>query len=982
MKREPLTGLDTAPELSCRPLKPMFLAFRKLKSDDELRSALSEAGVNLPLAFLEDESNWVSFEVSQRILDALSEAAGVSDFPRRAGHLLATPEVLGFAYSGLKAFGNVKLCFAKVIERSPNFNKVGSFTVKSIAATGVVIEYHSQVREPNRRFCEFRTGQFQSLPTIWGLPLARATEDSCQVLGAPCCTYRFEWQLRPIFRDTVIGTFGGMIAGAAGVFSGLVDASPALAAAASGVLGAILGALLDSQRELRARDSLLELHNRDLDASLTRLGARYEEITVLNRTLEEKVDARTHELSEARDELQAALAKAVALDRAKTRFFTNISHELRTPLTLILAPLETALSDWTDQPASRRDQLQMMHRNGVRLLDNINQLLDLSRLDAGRARLKLEDVDACALLQGLVEASQGLAHQRGIRLTFESAKGLPPVPADRDMLEKIALNLIGNALKFTRPSPSRPAPFVAVRARAEQGRFIFSVEDSGIGIPRDQLAIIFERFSQVSDGDRREYGGSGIGLALARELAEFHMGSIAVVSEPDVGSSFTVSMPLSRAAIPDDRVDRRREQKEVIVDRRGEIPPALPARPARSLLETEPASDRPGAAATQGHGYEHDHGHAHGHGYGHDESPTEPELPAVAPAAGEDRPTLLLVDDNLDMLSFLSQLLTRDYRVLTAGDGEAGLAVARREHPALVVSDVMMPRMDGYALLRELRSQEDTRHIPVVLLTAKSELSQKIYGLEEGADDYLSKPFNFLEFKTRVRSLLRNRELERLLAEKNDYLNKLNFDLVLSKKEVFLQTIEAITFALEAKDTYTHGHSYRVAVLASNLGRELRLSEAEVERVRLAALLHDVGKIGIAESVLRKPGKLTPEEYLEIQRHPTIGAKILERVGELKDVTRCILYHHEAWDGTGYPSKLHAREIPLESRVIAIADTYDAMTSDRAYRRGLGHARAIQELRTYAGRQFDPEMVRVFLRLYEEHAPTFPSFPSMFTGSE
>jgi putative nucleotidyltransferase with HDIG domain len=952
MRTEPNSELDTAPELSCRPLKPMFLAFRRLKSDDELRVALWQAGVQLPLAFLEDESNWVSFALSQRILDALSEAAAVPDFPRRAGHLLATREVLGFAYSWLKAWGNVKLCFAKTIERAPTYNKVGSFAVKSIAATGVVIEYHSRVREPNRRFCEFRTGQFQSFPTIWGLPLARATEDSCQVLGAACCTYRFDWQLRPILRDTLIGTFAGMAAGAAAVLSGMVEASPPLATGAAGVLGAILGALLDSQRELRARDSLLELHNRDLDASVSRLGARYEEITVLNRTLEEKVDARTHELSEARDDLQVALAKAVELDRAKTQFFTNISHELRTPLTLILAPLETALSEWTDQPAGRRGQLEMMHRNGVRLLDNINQLLDLSRLDAGRARLKVEDLDAGALLEGLVEASQGLARQRGIRLKFECEKGLPPVPADRDMLEKIALNLIGNALKFTRPSRARSAPWVVVRAGTEEGRFVFAVEDNGIGIPREQLVSIFERFSQVSDGDRREYGGSGIGLALARELAEFHMGSIAVTSEPEVGSTFTVSMPLSRADIPEDRVDRRRERREVIVDRRGEAPPA---RPARAVIVDEVL----------------------------DETPTDPELAPVPPVrAAGDRPTLLLVDDNLDMLSYLSQLLSRDYRVLTAGDGEAGLAMALREHPALVVSDVMMPRMDGYAFLRQLRAREETRHIPVVMLTAKSELSQKILGLEEGADDYLSKPFNFLEFKTRVRSLLRNRELERLLAEKNDYLNKLNFDLVLSKKEVFLQTIEAITFALEAKDTYTHGHSYRVAVLASNLAREIRLSEAEVERVRLSALLHDVGKIGIPEAVLRKPGRLTAQEYMEIQKHPEIGAKILERVGELKDVTRCILYHHEAWDGSGYPGKLKAREIPLESRVIAIADTYDAMTSDRAYRRGVGHARAIQEIGNYAARQFDPEMVRAFLRLYEENAPTFPAFPSMFTGSE
>ena len=975
MPAAPTQEADAVPELSCRPLKSMFLAFRRLRGDAALQAALADAKANLPLSYLEDESNWISFALSQRILDALSNASEVPDFPRRAGLLLATPEVLGFAYSGLKACGSVKLCYQKTLERAPGqYNKVGSFGVKSLGATHLVLEYRSTLREPNRRFCEFRTAQFQSFPTIWGLPLARVVEDRCQALGADCCSYRFEWQMRAVFFDALLGTLIGSLLGAAGVWVGLLDAPPLLSVLGTGGLGAVIGALLDAQRELRSRDRLLAVHNQDLDASLERLNARFEEITVLNRTLEEKVEARTSELSEARDKLQAALGKAVALDRAKTQFFTNISHELRTPLTLILAPLETALSEWPDAPRPIRDQLEMMHRNGMRLLDNINELLDLSRLDAGRTWLKIEEVDADGVLRGLVEASQGLARQRGVELRYEAREELPLIPADRDKLEKIALNLIGNALKFTRPSAAQPLPWVVVRAQVEQGRFVFSVSDSGIGIAQEHLGSIFERFSQVSDGDRREYSGSGIGLALAKELAEFHMGTIQVSSLFGVGSTFTVSLPLSRNAIPEDRLDRRREQKGVVVDRRVEEERIRLSRLVQDphVLDVAAPAVLPELA----------------------EVPTEPELAMVGlavrqpssiaeatPTPDLERPLILLVDDNHDMLSFLSRLLEREYRVLTAGDGEAALAVARREHPALVVSDVMMPRMDGYALLRELRADEATRHIPVVLLTAKSELSQKIYGLEEGADDYLSKPFNYLEFKTRVRGLLRNRELERMLAEKNEYLNKLNFDLVLSKKEVFLQTIEAITFALEAKDTYTHGHSYRVAVLASNLGREMRLSEAEVERVRLSALLHDVGKIGISEAVLRKPGKLTAEEFLDIQRHPEIGAKILEGVGELKEVTRCVRFHHEAWDGTGYPGVLRGRGIPLESRVIAVADTYDAMTSDRAYRKNLGHERAINEIRNYAGRQFDPEMVKAFLRLYEKKAPVFPAFPSAFTGS-
>lgn len=985
---------DVVAEISCRPLKCMIVTFRKLKGAAALDASLQRAGVTLPLSFLDDENNWVSFALAQRLLDQFTLDSGLPDFPRRAGLALATPEVLGIAWSAFKAFGTPRILYQKTVDFAPQYNRMGHFTVRSLDETHLHLDYVSSVAEPNTRFCEFRQGNLQSLPRIWGLPEARVVQTTCQARGDACCSYTFDWQVQTRHRDLVLGVIGGGLAGWLAGWSGVLDLHPQVLGLLSGAgVGGMLGALLDSRRELRARDSLLARQNADLVASVQSLTQRFEEISELNRTLEQRVDDRTGELATARDKLQAALAKAVALDRAKTVFFTNISHELRTPLTLILAPLETAIAEWRDAPAPIRNELALMHRNGVRLLDNINQLLDLSRLDAGRARLKLEEFDPVEMLRGLVEAAQGLAHQRGIDLRFEPLGGVP-IHGDQDKLEKVALNLIGNALKFSRRSEERPAPWVVVRCEMEQGRFVFHVSDSGIGIPQDQLGTIFERFSQVSGGDQREFGGSGIGLALAKELVEFHMGTISVSSLEGVGSTFTVRLPVSREAIPDDRLDRRREQLDVVVDRRneeegkrferifrdahqvdvsaqGKVAPETPVELARLDAALQPSAALSVAARADALGPDE------AAALGIEGAPTSDPPPLTA---GEDQPTVLLADDNVDMLRFLGRLMQREYRVLTAPDGEAALKLVRREHPALVVSDVMMPRMDGYQLLQHLRGSEDTAHIPVILLTAKTELGQKIHGLEEGADDYLSKPFNFLEFKARVRQLLKNRELERALAEKNDYLAKLNFDLVLSKKEVFLQTIEAITFALEAKDTYTHGHSYRVSVLAASLAREIKLSEVEIERVRLSALLHDVGKIGIREGILNKPGRLSTEEYAEIQAHPEIGARILDPVNELKEVTRCVRYHHEAWDGTGYPGKLGAKEIPLESRVIAVADTYDAMTSDRAYRKGLGHARAIQEIRDYSGRQFDPEMARAFLRMYEERPPVFPDFPSAFAA--
>jgi putative nucleotidyltransferase with HDIG domain len=264
----------------------------------------------------------------------------------------------------------------------------------------------------------------------------------------------------------------------------------------------------------------------------------------------------------------------------------------------------------------------------------------------------------------------------------------------------------------------------------------------------------------------------------------------------------------------------------------------------------------------------------------------------------------------------------------------------------------------------------------VVLITAKADVETKIRNLEEGADDYVTKPFSMLEVNARIRSLLAKRQLERDLADKNEYLAKVNFDLVLSKRQVFLETMEAFALAVEAKDPYTHGHSRRVAILAERLSAELRLSDKEQEMVRIAGILHDVGKIGTPEAVLVKPGRLQEEEYETFKKHSALGHRLVSAVKELEGVGRAILHHHERFDGSGYPAGLHGQEIPLLSRILAVCDTYDAMTSDRPYRASLGHPAALEELARCSGAQFDPECVRAFLRLYESAPPAYPAFPS------
>jgi putative nucleotidyltransferase with HDIG domain len=651
-------------------------------------------------------------------------------------------------------------------------------------------------------------------------------------------------------------------------------------------------------------------------------------------------------LTEKRElEAQKRLTETqIELDRVKTNFFTNVSHELRTPLTLILAPLEAMLSGERPTAPETRTELELMHRNAQRLLRHINALLDLSRLDAKHEFLRLEELDVVDLLRSLVESGRPLAAKKRVTLELVADGPVPPLPVDRDKFEKIVLNLLSNAIRFTDGTETRRGT-IKVRCGVRDGWLRCAVEDSGIGMPEDQLQKIFDRFHQVDGPTERGRGGTGIGLALVKELTAFHAGRVSVTSRLGEGSTFTIEIPTARSAYPPERLDRRQEQLPTPVDRR---------RPEQRgqlelLLEGPRAAPR-GVRLTPS--------------------------PAGLRAAEAAKPLVLVVDDNREMLDFVSRQLASEFRIRTAEGAEEAHRLASIEAPAIVVSDVMMPGRSGTDLLRDFRSDPRLRHVPVILVTAKADLQSKIENLQEGADDYLAKPFNLAELRARIRSLLERRRLARDLAEKNEYLAKLNFDLVLSKRQVFLETMEAFALAVEAKDPYTHGHSRRVSILAERVAREMGLSEAECETVRIAGILHDVGKIGTPEAVLAKPGKVTPEEYEIFKRHSHMGWRIVSAVKELEGVARAILHHHERFEGGGYPGGLAGDEIPVLSRILAVADTYDAMTSDRPYRTGLGHGAAIEEIVRCSGTQFDAESVEAFLRLYEDTAPEFPDFPS------
>ena len=407
--------------------------------------------------------------------------------------------------------------------------------------------------------------------------------------------------------------------------------------------------------------------------------------------------------------------KARELDRLRSGFFTNISHEFRTPLTLILTPLEHFLADRTAD--SRRPQFHTMHRNANRLLRLINQLLDLSKLESDSFRPDINRQDIIGFVRRVADSFALQAGQQHVALRMETEPVACMAWFDPDIIEKVLYNLIANALKFTPEGGS-----VTVRCRilqpGDSPELLLEVDDTGIGIPAEHTTHIFERFYQVDGQSRAKKAGTGIGLALTRELVELHRGSIQVESQPGAGTVFIVTMPVHASAFP------------------------------AGWLSNPPA-DLYAIAGGEGSTYSPPAGNI-----GLPTNDWANGLPA-------DVPLVLVVEDHDDLRHYLADCFGRQYRVLLAANGREALAKAQAEIPDLVVSDWLMPDMDGVQLCQALKTDERTSHVPVMLLTSRSSTESKVEGLDAGADDYVTKPFNLEVLLSRARNLIQSRRLLR-----------------------------------------------------------------------------------------------------------------------------------------------------------------------------------------------------------------------------
>lgn len=475
------------------------------------------------------------------------------------------------------------------------------------------------------------------------------------------------------------------------------------------------------------------------------------------------------------------------LDQLKTRFFANISHEFRTPLTLMMGPLQQVI-ETIDNPAQKR-MLEMAQRNAQLQLQLVNQLLDLTRLDAGKMQLKSTEINVIPLLKAIVGAYESLAQQKNITVQMEFPAEELKVYFDPDHFEKIMYNLLSNAFKFIGEGGK-----IEIQLKLYSSHFEISVTDSGIGIPENRLALVFDRFFQVEHGNLAERSGTGIGLALVKELVELNHGKITAESEEGKWTTMRMSFPLGKSHLNSDEI-------------------ADATVPSERSLPLIPIHEN----------------------WIFNEDETE---------ASEIGPRILIIEDNPDLRMFIGQKLRNQFQILEAEDGETGIESAIDHIPDLIITDVMMPKKSGYEVCDTLKNDLRTSHIPIIMLTAKASRDEKLEGLRMGADDYLLKPFDAEELELRVNNLI---QLRKQLRE------RFATSISLKPEEVTANSIDQIFLeeALTIVERNMSNESFNVDMLAT----ELSMSKPNLNR-KLRALVNQSSNQFIQTLRLRRAADL------------------------------------------------------------------------------------------------------------------------------
>jgi len=724
---------------------------------DVLEKFLRDTGMDFE--YFGDHNNWISFEYAHSIFRKIVELAGDEKVCLDVGRRTVSPEGVGKAvWIAMKAVGNPSMVYKKIFDLGHIYNRVGVYKILSLTKTRMVLEYRPKkgYYETDKFICDYRVGNFTAIPTIWGLPPAKCREMSCNVDGAEACTYEFTWQEKNSYLYPMVGTALG--ATLAFLYSRLLSPEQDLGfwtmSALLPLSGFLAGRLIDIRKTLQQNEDVYQEQQEALEGSLASISDKYvelqesnkalesahQELTLHKEHLEELVGERTQELEESKAQLEDSYEKLQALDKMKMHFFNNISHELRTPLALTLSPVEAMLQgEMGPLQEKQKAYLTNVHTNSLRLLKLINNLLDLAKLEEGKMTLAYGKYSLPEFIRKVVDSFKATGERRGLALEARGTPDMPQICFDRDKIEKVLINLIGNALKFTPAGGS-----VSVLWALEPEFVRISVQDTGPGIPEDAQDRLFDRFVQADDSASRQHGGTGIGLSLVKEITELHGGIVEGANRPEGGALFSFTIPLAEQEIT--------ETAETESEEEGWTSTIFRQAEYVEDVERGRTSEDGGVPQEEGSG----------------EDREDPET---------DRPTVLVVEDNPDMRGFIVDCMSQDFRVRKAIDGEDGWQKVPKIMPDIVVSDIMMPNRNGYELCAAIKGDPDLQHIPVLLLSSKSEVAMKVEGFEKGADDYLTKPFNPRELLARVKNLIRVRKLEKEVQQRNRLLERALLEL-------------------------------------------------------------------------------------------------------------------------------------------------------------------------------------------------------------
>jgi len=488
----------------------------------------------------------------------------------------------------------------------------------------------------------------------------------------------------------------------------------------------------------------------------------------LTKTLENKIKERTKKIEE--------------ISRHRTDFFANISHELRTPLTLILGPVEEIISGKYGNSINYNDnKLRMILYNGTKLLNLINNLLDFTKIESGKTKINKQNINVSELLKFYVSTVKSTAENRGLNIVFNdnNTEGRLIANIDKEMLEKAIFNLIFNSLKFTDRGGQ-----IIVQLDKMENTFEISIKDNGIGIPKDKLDTIFERFTQLDSSVSRKYEGTGIGLALTKEIVEMLGGKISVKSKLNEGSVFTIELPyeMNEDNILIDEIDDLKDIKSHVITEMKEENKDL------NIVKDDEEKSR------------------------------------------KERKKILIVEDNIDMQKYLKSILEDEYVMSFASNGVEGIKKAEKDNPDLILADVMMPKMDGYKMTEMIKSKEDFKGIPVILLTAKADIFMKVEGFKRGADDYIIKPFDSKELCARIRTHISIKELRDKEIRSKEELEKLLDEKIKAQRQLvesekrFREMAENLPVAIieiDFKHKTTYVNKYSKELLGILIGDDL-----------------------------------------------------------------------------------------------------------------------------------------------------------------